>query len=135
MSKSKNIHWVTQTDHVWEKRKRAPWAREHPRRKANISFQACGNSTVKFCKPLALTPALTKVLGREIWKIVPDIVKKDPASFPLLSVWHDKENGNLIIRCDARKTKDEIIYPKDGVASYKVQLRKDRTKEKDARQE
>jgi len=124
MSKSNTTYWGIQTKHVWKNRKRAPWAREHPRRKANISFQACGNSAVKFCKPLTLTPALTKAFGREIWKIVPDIVKKNPASFPLLSVWHDKENGNLIIRCDARKTEEQIIYPKDGVASYSVKLRK-----------
>jgi len=123
MSKSKNVHLFEVTGGKKKKRKPAPLAREHARKKSSISFQACGNNGVKFCKPLPLTPALTKAFGREIWKIVPNLVKQTKESYPVLSVWHDKENGNLILRCDARSTKAHIVHDKNGVATYKVHLR------------
>lgn len=123
MAKKKNIRLIEVKEAKKKKRKPAPMARENARKKSIISFQACGNNDVKFCKPLALTPALAKAFGREIWKIVPELVKQTKESYPVLSVWHDKQNGNLILRCDARNTKAHIVHDKNGVATYKISLR------------
>lgn len=88
------------------------------RKKQPISFQVASKRSLKFCKRIALTEELRKLLGRGIMKIIPLEVRKRPEMLPCISVYRDTKNNKLILSIDSAEYEDNIVADENGNAKF-----------------
>ena len=76
-----------------------------------------GKQGLKYIKTLPLTPQLKQLLGRCVFKILPEEMKQ-PGILPKLSLFLDAKNGNLVLHATHRYYEDAIIDDGDGHAHF-----------------
>jgi len=84
-----------------------------------IAFTVSGKRHLKFCKTILLTTQLRKLLGRAVTKIILPEIRQNAAQLPVLSIFCDTKNRQLIIRNDLVEHEDYIVTDKDGNSCFK----------------
>jgi len=80
-------------------------------------FQVAGSGQFKFIKTFYLTQEVKKLFGRNIFKIIPPEMKQ-PGFVPILSVYLDKENKQMVLRAELVEHEDYIIEDENGEAKF-----------------
>jgi len=93
--------------------------KKNMRHKQPIEFQVCSAKSLKFCKRIALTQELKKLLGRGIMKIIPKEVRQHPEMIPFISVYRDTKNNKLILSIDSVEHEETLVTDENGNAELK----------------
>ena len=87
------------------------------RTRKSLRFQVSGSQQLKFCKNTPLTKELKQILGRNVFKIIPEEMKR-PGYIPAISVYLDKENRCMVLRADLVEHEDLIVTDENGEAKF-----------------
>lgn len=82
------------------------------RTRKSLRFQVPGTN-LKFIKTTPLTTQLKRILGRSVFKILPPEMKQ-PGFVPILSVYLDKDNKQIVLRADLVEHEDYITADENG---------------------
>ena len=83
------------------------------RTRKRLRFQVSGAEQLKFCKNTPLTKELRQILGRNVFKIIPEEMKR-PGYVPFISIYLDKANRCMVLRTDLVEHEDFIVEDEHG---------------------
>jgi len=91
------------------------------RHKQPIEFQVKGQLPLKFCREITLTPEVKKVLGRCVYKIIPEAIR-NPEYLPHLLIYRDTQTNCLVIKAQLAEHEDYIVTDGNGNAEFQPDI-------------
>jgi len=87
------------------------------RHKQPIEFQVKGKLPIKYCREIPFTTEARRVLGRCVYKIVPEAMQK-PGYIPHLLIFRDTQTNCLIIKAQLVEHEDFVAQDETGEYSF-----------------